>query len=159
MSIICVFLGGPWDEKVRAYHSPLEIIEVMEEPPECKLPISYQDSEEVYNLTYKKHRYFLWKITESHFVYREESISHHECFVKLLDHFVSKNEDFNGQRQSNMRVRVTRNGEITYNRLTDMYEVWDETYASIICESPYAAIADLAYQWYGQTLSNYTAMR
>lgn len=42
----------------------------------------------------------------------------------------------------------TNNGEITYNKQTGIYTVWDETYANIVCTTVYPSIAEAALEWY-----------
>lgn len=46
----------------------------------------------------------------------------------------------------------TNNGEITYNRTTGMYTVWDETYVNKVCKTPYEFIAKSALELYCQYL-------
>jgi hypothetical protein len=48
-------------------------------------------------------------------------------------------------------VNHTKNGEITYNKKTGEYKVFDETYSEVICITPYQLIAETALKIYGDT--------
>ena len=46
--------------------------------------------------------------------------------------------------------RYTENGEITFNKETGMYTVWDETYSDTICKTQYPKIAEAALSTYSK---------
>lgn len=47
-------------------------------------------------------------------------------------------------------TRYTKNGEITYDKLSKEYTVWDETYASTVCVTPYPIVAEQALRVYAK---------
>ena len=42
----------------------------------------------------------------------------------------------------------TKNGEITYNENTNLFTVWDECYANVVCTTSYPFIAKAALEQY-----------
>jgi hypothetical protein len=38
-------------------------------------------------------------------------------------------------------IKVTKNGEITFDPQTNLYEVWDETYSDIVGTTQYPSVA------------------
>lgn len=46
----------------------------------------------------------------------------------------------------------TENGEITFNKTTGVYTVWDECYANIVCTTVYPYVAEAALKVYCEVL-------
>ncbi len=46
--------------------------------------------------------------------------------------------------------KYTENGEITFNPITKVYTVWDETYADTVCTTNYPQVALAALKAYGE---------
>jgi hypothetical protein len=47
-------------------------------------------------------------------------------------------------------VRITPNGEITFDPETKEYIVWDETYADTVCTTAYEQVARVALEAYAK---------
>lgn len=45
-------------------------------------------------------------------------------------------------------IKITKNGEITLDRETNRYTVWDETYSNAVCVTRYLLIAEAALKIY-----------
>jgi hypothetical protein len=46
--------------------------------------------------------------------------------------------------------KYTENGEITFNKLTGVYTVWNETYSDHVCITNYPKIAEAALATYAK---------
>lgn len=50
--------------------------------------------------------------------------------------------------ENDILTKVTKNGEICFRKSTGLYEVFDETYSTVICTTCYFSIAELALEEY-----------
>ena len=46
--------------------------------------------------------------------------------------------------------KYTANGEITFNTVTKVYVVWNETYTEVVCETYYPKVAEAALTAYSE---------
>jgi len=52
--------------------------------------------------------------------------------------------------KDNEEINYTKNGEITWNKTTGEFKVYNETYTDVICTTQYLKIAEIALKIYAE---------